>query len=125
MYALNASVVALCTADKSQMVHKNDTNVPSFFEFTPISRCVGLGVIRGIDPKRKLFYMLTPVSSVELGHVTTFLKGDMTLPNDVLLQESYDTDVPYVISKFSYSVTGSGAVKIRRNLLRKTSQVKK
>ncbi|XP_070558414.1 polynucleotide 5'-hydroxyl-kinase NOL9-like [Ptychodera flava] len=127
MYALNASIVALCVASNSQMEEAHTStnkDFPVFFSETPVCQCLGFGVIRGIDMKKRCFYILTPVSSVKLPKVNTLLRGAMPIPNYILLKGEVDDQKPYLTSEFSYTITGAGAVKIRKNLLRKCIKLK-
>jgi len=64
--SLNCSIVGLCVAKAS---------CEDSFE------CVGLGIIRGIDWQKRLFYILTPVPACKLvGRVRTLVGGHIQLP---------------------------------------------
>ena len=49
--------------------------------------CVGLGIIRGVDIKEKILYLLTPVDPQLLNKVDLFVRGSAVLP-PVLLNDS-------------------------------------
>ena len=49
--------------------------------------CVGLGIIRGVNIKEKILYLLTPVDAKFLNKVDLFVRGTTTLPS-VLLNDS-------------------------------------
>jgi len=63
--SFNCSVVGLCLG-------KSDYEI-----FYP---CVGLGIIRGIDRRKRLFYILTPVPASEVIYVENIVYGNIQLP---------------------------------------------
>ncbi|XP_033647445.1 polynucleotide 5'-hydroxyl-kinase NOL9-like [Asterias rubens] len=115
MYALNGSVVGLCQADPSEMcvVLKDH---PKVFKSTPVCQCHGLGIIRGIDPVQKVFYILAAISKDALPEVNALFRGALSLPQPLLTQGQRIADVPYVSREFSSVIIGSGAIKVRRNI---------
>lgn len=50
----------------------------------PVCRCLGLGVVRGVDPKNRLAYIISDLTSSEIEQVNCLIRGDTSLP-DVLL----------------------------------------
>ncbi|XP_041348497.1 uncharacterized protein LOC121368047 [Gigantopelta aegis] len=93
--ALNASVVALCHADLAQ-AHRPNEDSPWFFDEVPVCQCLGLGIVRGIDMELKKIYITTPLSAERLQNVNTILKGNNTIPHNVLLQQKRVDFIPYV-----------------------------
>lgn len=116
MYALNASVVALCIADEKTMHRSNDPTYPKFFYKTPVCQGVGFGIVRAIDPEKKVFHILTPVPQGELRKVNCLLKGDLELPEQLLLQQRSEGHFPYVGSPSD--VIGASSTKKRRHMFR-------
>ena len=45
------------------------------------------GLVRGIDPESKFFYIVTPMSINQLAKVNTLLKGALNLPKEFLVQQ--------------------------------------
>ncbi|XP_064633023.1 polynucleotide 5'-hydroxyl-kinase NOL9-like [Lineus longissimus] len=96
MYALNATIVALCHADTSLMIQGKDERLPKSFSKMPTCDCIGFGVIRAIDPVKKVFYILTPVAKNELHLVNTIIKGAITIPSELLVIPKSSVTRPYV-----------------------------
>ncbi|XP_031552289.1 polynucleotide 5'-hydroxyl-kinase NOL9-like isoform X2 [Actinia tenebrosa] len=118
LVSLNASVVGLAVSPNAPETHEGRSDLPKFFKDTPIIECVGLGMVRNIDPNNKLFYILTPVPLDQLQRVNTLLKGNLEIPATLLLKERRPGS-PYVSSEFSYDIKGAGVRKVRYNLQRK------
>ncbi|KAI8057892.1 hypothetical protein BDF22DRAFT_662750 [Syncephalis plumigaleata] len=92
--------------------------------------CLGLGLVRAIDPDQRRFYVLAPYSQAQLVKVKLMVRGSLELPicctidggirrtafSDVV--DRNGTIVPYV--KFG-APEGAGAVawRVRRNIQRK------
>ncbi|XP_023953532.2 polynucleotide 5'-hydroxyl-kinase NOL9 [Bicyclus anynana] len=68
MQVLNGKLVALCQQSPDKVALFKLTDKPL--------RCVGHGLIRGIDWDKGLLYVITPVQSAELGGVDTVLYAD-------------------------------------------------
>ncbi|KAM0034735.1 putative P-loop containing nucleoside triphosphate hydrolase [Helianthus debilis subsp. tardiflorus] len=64
-YSLNASIVGLAVNSEGS-------------EHPP--RCVGLGIVRGIDTSRRVLYIITPVPSNVLEEVDVLLQGFIQIP---------------------------------------------
>lgn len=76
---LNGSIVALCSNTTSNDRENHSASDRS----NTIPRCLGLGLVRSIDKRRRLFYILTPVSPQTLEHVNCLLGGGkLTLPSE-------------------------------------------
>ena len=105
---LNASFVALCTLNSNQsLMNQQDLN----------PRCHGLGIIRSIDRKRRLFYILTPLSMKTLQSVDLIIGGGkIPLPF-----EFFSRNAPGTCSSFPYqcydglmsNIIGSDVIKSR------------
>ncbi|XP_065178777.1 polynucleotide 5'-hydroxyl-kinase NOL9-like [Sycon ciliatum] len=124
LHVLNGSLVALARVeDKSELIDVGGEQyvyAPRFISSNPVAHCVGLAVIRAIDPERKLFQVCTSLTDEELQSVDLILKGRLELA-DSFLQDSQHSrqSVPYMSSDFSQSITGAGAMKHRKNLKRR------
>ena len=117
MYALNGMVVGLCT-DKSnyKFVGKSKKEheiYPSFLLSTPICNCVGLGIIRAIDPDNHLFHIITPLPLSSLKEVNTIMKGNIELPTLSLLEGGV-MNAPYLCSNSLSTNDGSGAAPMNK-----------
>ncbi|KAJ8047129.1 Polynucleotide 5'-hydroxyl-kinase NOL9 [Holothuria leucospilota] len=105
LYALNASIVGLCAVDPSKMFEIEGSvpsdGLPKILKETPVCDCLGLGIVRGIDPVMKVFYIITPVAVEELPRVTALIKGTHSLPHS-MLKEDFDLDkLPYVATSLN------------------------
>ncbi|KAJ7336072.1 Polynucleotide 5'-hydroxyl-kinase nol9 [Desmophyllum pertusum] len=118
LYSINASVVGLAQTRSDQMYRQeDDDNTPFYITESPITECIGLGIVRNIDPVKRLLYVITPLSLDTLRQVNTLLKGNLEIP--ALLLSAKQGNVPYVSAEFSYELRGAGARKVRYNLLRR------
>lgn len=50
--------------------------------------CAIIGIVRNIDPVKRLLYVLTPQTLDTLRHVNTLLKGNLEIPAAMLLSVS-------------------------------------
>ncbi|KMS64771.1 hypothetical protein BVRB_042830, partial [Beta vulgaris subsp. vulgaris] len=69
--ALNGVLVGLCV--------ERDPN-------DPYPQCIGLGLIRAIDPESHLFYVTTRVPQKHLSDVTCLMRGRLQVPAVLLFQ---------------------------------------
>ena len=102
MYALNGAVVGLCyDATKYQLAApktlEEHRRYPLFLSSTPICECVGLGLIRAIDPDQCVYYIVTPLPLEQLARVNTILKGNVELPTTALIDGGV-VHAPYLCS---------------------------
>lgn len=120
LYSVNASVVGLGETSPDQMHRREDADnfEPCYFMDNPIAECIGLGIVRNVDPVRKVLYVLTPLPLDTLQRVNTLLKGNLEIPAALLLSTK-KLNVPYVTTEFTYHLRGAGAKKMRHNLLRR------
>jgi polynucleotide 5'-kinase involved in rRNA processing len=56
-------------------INSNDI-IPIERNIQPMLKCIGFGLIRAINPQRKLFYVLTPVEQKMLHQVNIFALGN-------------------------------------------------
>lgn len=106
MFLLNGAIIGLCKDNNSYLISKKEkkfiinNNLPIFLSKNPVCECLGLGIIKHIDPINKLFYILTPISTFLLPYVNTFLIGDLNLPSSLLL--SLEKQVNFFLLKIIY-----------------------
>lgn len=110
LYAANASVVAMCTTSKEELercnVQKGSEGLRTLTS-TPVSECLGIGIIRGIDPQKKAFYILPALSNDLLPKVNTLLVGSPFIPECVFDQQFSTKGAPYLSESFDTNVPGS------------------
>ncbi|XP_046342656.2 uncharacterized protein LOC124123529 isoform X1 [Haliotis rufescens] len=94
LLVLNGGIVGLCVATLPEVKVTGDLK-PRLLKTLPVCQCLGLGLVRGIDPKTKLFYIVTPLTQDELGKVNVLVKGSVTLPDQVTRQQKTDEAKPY------------------------------
>ena len=84
--------------------------------------CLGLGLVRAVDPAAKVLYVLTDVGAEELERVGALWVGRLQLPAALLQNGEYHS--PY-LCRHAISAEGSGAaqIKARNNLLRGRDRV--
>ena len=81
LQALNGSIVGLCTERQED--------------------CVGLGIVRSIDWERELLFVLTPISTDMLPHVTVMVGGNIPLPPPMVFRGVYAESFPYLMTMSS------------------------
>jgi len=92
--SLNSAVIGLCftlDAVKGPLASVNaGTGVP-------VLSCAGLGIVRSIDHKRRLFFVLTPVHPQLLARVTSFVAGgSVPLPLECAYRGVYSDSFPFL-----------------------------
>ncbi|KAJ3274641.1 Polynucleotide 5'-hydroxyl-kinase nol9 [Terramyces sp. JEL0728] len=119
LIALNAQIVGLVIDHTNYHSESNGLFKGLVPTHTPLKQnCVGLGLIRAIDPTDQCFYVLTPVPQEILQNVNLFLKGSVECPL-TLFANGYKND-PYV--SFD-SIEGIGGAETKnRHLGRKRLQ---
>lgn len=98
LYSLNAAIVGLGVGSTPE----NHSNTQA--KYQPL--CIGLGIIRAVDIRKHLFYVITPLPLEKLQQVDTFLHGKMALPIPLLKAPGYVS--PYLCSR-SISIEGTGS----------------
>lgn len=123
LYVANASIVGLCTTSKEELERckvEEMSNGLRIISSTPVSECHGIGIIRGIDPEKRLLYILPAVPSEVLPKVNTLLIGAPSIPECVIVQQPHhgSEDVPYISQTFDTSIPGSLPIKPKTYLKR-------
>ncbi|RHZ79545.1 hypothetical protein Glove_144g24 [Diversispora epigaea] len=113
LYALNGSLVGLIGDISDNPDISNISNIPqekkqehmrikppNYFpcpNFSPPSpsesHCIGLAIIRSIDPINHTFHILTPLSLVQLQRVKSIVKGKLELPIWFMLDHTSNTSI--------------------------------
>jgi polynucleotide 5'-hydroxyl-kinase GRC3/NOL9 len=89
-------------------------------KMAPTAACLGLAVVRAVDPVRQVLYVLTPVLPDVLQRCTTLCRGALELPSEMLLHGAGAGSLPYITLSFSStSVKGAKNRSTRSNLNRK------
>ncbi|KAH3881717.1 polynucleotide 5'-hydroxyl-kinase NOL9-like [Dreissena polymorpha] len=114
MYALNASLIALCEADATEG-ERHVEGGPVFLPPNAVCKWVGFGIVRGIDPMKKMFYITTSVSVEKLSAVNAIVKGAVTLPEHLLTKQK---GVKLAYADEVVSSTGIHCKKRRKRLTR-------
>ncbi|CAL8325958.1 unnamed protein product [Merluccius merluccius] len=115
LYAANASLVGLCCLAE-KVTSKGG---PVVLSQAPLCPCVGLGVLRGIDMARGLYFLLTPVEPSILRKVNCLLLGAISLPSCILTTQSgFEGEKPYVTTDYSFDLSGAGKIRVFKGMAR-------
>nr|XP_039272952.1 polynucleotide 5'-hydroxyl-kinase NOL9-like [Styela clava] len=120
---INAGIVGLCVVDKAYFeTHKYD----EYLTAPPVCKCIGLGIIRGVDPANKNLYVISHLHETVLKDVNCLTLGVSSIPECLYqeygkkLQSERDDLPPYVSEDFPFQVTGSSKFRVCRNFVNKT-----
>lgn len=111
LVVLNASVVGLLTRKRSaptQTHTQPEEQRPGalvLLSTQPLAPCLGMGVVRGLDPLRRLLFILSPLPLEIIQQVDTIVKGSLELPAVLLLQDQPSPPSSSSSSSASSSVT--------------------
>uniref|UniRef100_A0A8C9SG77 Polynucleotide 5'-hydroxyl-kinase NOL9 n=1 Tax=Scleropages formosus TaxID=113540 RepID=A0A8C9SG77_SCLFO len=115
LYVANGNLVALCCLGEKVA----GTGGPVLLSQTPICKCVGFGVLRGVDMTRGLLFLVTPVVPSVLRQVNCLLLGGIALPHNLLkAQPGVQGEKPYITSDYSFELSGAGKMKVYKGLQR-------
>lgn len=113
-YAVNGAVVGLVEGDTEG---PSDAAPPVSEQVLAPAPCVGVGLVRAVDARQGLLYVLTDVPEAELERVRCLQVGRLELPLGLLqaggLAPPYDS-----LFCLTATATGAGKMKSRNNLLR-------
>ncbi|XP_067826270.1 polynucleotide 5'-hydroxyl-kinase NOL9 [Heptranchias perlo] len=117
LYAANASLVGLCRIPDGI---SSQADRPVLLPRAPICDCFGVGIIRGINLEKRLYYVLTSVPVAKLRQVNCLLIGAVTVPHSLFRnQPGAVGEVPYLTSDYSFSLSGAGKIKVCKQLRRR------
>lgn len=99
--AMNGNIVGLCDGNANN--------------------CLGLGLVRSIDWKRRVLYILSPVKESILPQVTSLVGGNLPLPLSFVFRGVHAESFPYqtMIQLTAESPLGADPMKSRNNIGRK------
>ncbi|KAF7638796.1 CLP1_P domain-containing protein [Meloidogyne graminicola] len=84
--------------DENEETIKNEDIIPIERNIQPMLKCIGFGLIRAINPQKKLFYVLTPVEQKILHQVNVFALGHcLNTPDMLLFDSNVNVTAPYVV----------------------------
>ncbi|KAJ3213797.1 Polynucleotide 5'-hydroxyl-kinase nol9, partial [Chytriomyces hyalinus] len=129
LVALNGTLVGLVEDstpyETSKAISDSETEptdlkiIPSGIQIPPQSQnCVGLGIVRGIDPVSKLFYIITPVPLEQLKRVNLIARGPgVEFPASIWTDgfENVRSAIPYITYTAAEGI-GAIAKRPRSNL---------
>ncbi|CAK5076586.1 unnamed protein product [Meloidogyne enterolobii] len=76
----------------------NEEIIPLERNIHPMLKCFGFGLIRAINPQRKLFYVLTPIEQKVLHQVNVFALGHcLNTPDMLLFDPNVGSPAPYIV----------------------------
>ncbi|KAI8905493.1 hypothetical protein EDD86DRAFT_211599 [Gorgonomyces haynaldii] len=95
MVALNGSIVGLIhdpALKPAQQVQFHPFQLPMSMEH----HCLGLGLIRSIDPETQVFHILTPIHPQDLNDVNLIVKASIDTPISFYLKHQSSERAPYL-----------------------------
>ncbi|XP_071495450.1 polynucleotide 5'-hydroxyl-kinase NOL9-like [Diadema antillarum] len=117
----NANILGLCCTSREEMkrVGTQEVNGLRTFSSTPVSECLGVGILRNIDHERRNFYILPAVPDDDLPRINTLVIGALSVPDCIFNQVlSMKQEAPYVCPKYDNEITGSRPLKAKSYLKR-------
>ncbi|DBB09307.1 hypothetical protein WJX82_006257 [Trebouxia sp. C0006] len=114
LQALSGSLVALTKAAGDALAGNKHAGAAAT---TAVSECLGIGIVRSVDPVKQLLYILTPTPFELLQQATTLEVGKLELPLALLQTSTFLS--PYIsVWSITADGTGAGVMKARNTLLR-------
>mmetsp|Transcript_10464 Transcript_10464/g.23225 ORF Transcript_10464/g.23225 Transcript_10464/m.23225 type:complete len:603 (+) Transcript_10464:2-1810(+) len=104
--SLNGSIVGLCCNPDDFEMPLSSCNAGTC---VPILNCVGLGIIRSIDHKHKVFFVLTPVHPRLLVNATSLVAGNFNLPTECVYRGVHSDSFPFLACGHSITNPTVGA----------------
>ena len=120
---LNCSVIGLLAANKAQLREiENDIQVVDGIRLcnsSHLAMCLGYGVLRAVDVKKKLFYVNTTLHPAQLENVMIFKHTKIAVP----FLKTHSLPTPYISNIAATEILGIGSRTQRSNLKRKYHRV--
>ncbi|CAH0473958.1 unnamed protein product [Peronospora belbahrii] len=124
LFSLNASVVGLCVnPDYKPFMQDESTSLrqgPPRIVLEPVhAPCLGIGIIRALDPKKRQLFLLSPLSLSVLQRVNLLVHSNISL-DSIMLSIDESVQAPYIVTDIiSSEGSGSAVMQSRYNLKRK------
>ncbi|XP_071485698.1 polynucleotide 5'-hydroxyl-kinase NOL9-like [Diadema antillarum] len=117
----NASLLGLCCTSQEEVERvgtKEDKGVHTFSS-TPVTECLGVGILRNIDHERRNFYILPAVPDDDLPRINTLVIGALSVPDCIFNQvSSSKQQSPYMCQNYNCEIPGSQSLKPKPYLKR-------
>nr|CCA14231.1 conserved hypothetical protein [Albugo laibachii Nc14] len=114
--SLNASLIGLCIQHSS----RNDSHVPISNRFH--APCVGIGLVRAVDPVNRLLYIVNPLPLDTISRVNLIIRGNLALET-FKEQQTNGKQSPFRVTGFLCDEgSGSTIMKSRHNIKRKREE---
>nr|CDS34744.1 polynucleotide 5' hydroxyl kinase NOL9 [Hymenolepis microstoma] len=103
---LNGALVALCSVDRRNICSPSGSNGLSVLSCDPCCDCIGLAVVRAIDPSAGVIYLTTGIPQEELINVNSLIRGKVDLPQLFFIEYPYsETLLSYPESENQEEIT--------------------
>jgi len=126
LWALNGSIVALgtCSALFAKKTEVNYSEYPIILAPSQLNEankiaCIGLGVIKSIDPDQRKITIVTPIPFNLLSNVNVLLKGNIETPSMLLFLMESGVNTPYISTDSVASKYIGGSTKKRKRYVSK------
>ncbi|XP_072174177.1 polynucleotide 5'-hydroxyl-kinase NOL9-like [Diadema setosum] len=117
----NASLLGLCCTSDDEMKRVGTQEVKGLrtFRSTPVSECLGVGILRHINFERRIFYILPAVPDGDLPRINTLVIGALSVPDCIFNEvSSSKQQAPYMCPNYDNEITGSRPLKAKSYLKR-------
>ncbi|XP_076811215.1 polynucleotide 5'-hydroxyl-kinase NOL9-like isoform X2 [Clavelina lepadiformis] len=114
---LNAAVIGLCAVSDDVFVNLKQTSDNSLLPAPPTFPCLGLGLVRGVDPESGMIFIVTDLTLGLLERVNCVVFGNYSFLEPLMLQYSKMSAgyrPPYVTRNFPYETIGAGMYRVHR-----------
>ncbi|CAI5712018.1 unnamed protein product [Peronospora destructor] len=123
LFSLNACVVGLCVNPKHKPFEQDELGRregPPRIVLQPVhAPCVGMGIVRALDAKKRQLFILSPLPLSVLKRVNLLVRSSISL-DSIMLFAHDPVQAPYVVTDIVPSEgTGSNVMQSRNNLKRK------
>ncbi|XP_019855980.1 PREDICTED: polynucleotide 5'-hydroxyl-kinase nol9-like [Amphimedon queenslandica] len=109
LYAVNAKFVWLAKVNQDEVCHETQL-VGGAFKLIksslPVAEYCGVGLVRGIDAKKRIIYITTPASPLSLADVNCIVLGNYEKPFHLVSQAHIDGNCPYESRDFKHTRYG-------------------
>jgi polynucleotide 5'-hydroxyl-kinase GRC3/NOL9 len=123
LVSLNACLVGLCINPRKKSPPTSQGL--RILSQIPHGPCLGVGFIRGIDPNRKLLYLLSPLEEEKISLINLIVRSAPNLKSvaTLLLDTEENVQTPYVVDHLlPPEGTGAGEMKSRNSIKRRRDE---